>query len=376
MTNTFHPPQRLLLGPGPSNVEARVLQAMLKPILGYLDPVYLGCLDEIQKLLRSVFETGNRVTFSMSGTGGAGMEAVLANLIEEGDEVLVCVNGFFGQRAAELAERWGGKVIRVDAEWGQPLDMQKVRDAFRKSNARIVVMIHAETSTGMRQPIEELKSLRDIRDAILVVDSVTSLGAHPVGIDRNEIDASYSCTLKGIGAPPGLSPVTFSERALEKIRRRRERPKSWYLDVQLIDKYWSSDRVYHHTSPALMNYALREALEIILEEGLENRWERHRRNSIAFVEGIEAMGLEMLPAAEHRLWTLNAVRIPTGTDDAKVRSLLLNEYNIEIGAGFGSLKGKIWRVGFMGSCSSQNNVLLLLSALRRILHQEGFPVRG
>jgi len=375
MTNAFHPPQRLLLGPGPSNVEARVLQAMLKPILGYLDPVYLGCLDEIQKLLRSVFETGNRVTFSMSGTGGAGMETVLANLIEEGDEALVCVNGFFGQRAAELAERWGGKVIRVDAEWGQPLDMQKVRDAFRKSNARIVVMIHAETSTGMRQPIEELKSLRDIRDAILVVDSVTSLGAHPVGIDRNEIDASYSCTQKGIGAPPGLSPVTFSERALEKIRRRKEKPKSWYLDVQLIDKYWSSDRVYHHTSPALMNYALREALEIILEEGLENRWERHRRNSISFVEGIEAMGLEMLPAAEHRLWTLNAVRIPAGIDDAKVRGLLLNEYNIEIGAGFGSLKGKIWRVGFMGSGSSRNNVLLLLSALRRILREEGFPAR-
>lgn len=375
MTNAFHPPQRLLLGPGPSNVEARVLQAMLKPILGYLDPVYLGCLDEIQKLLRSVFETGNRVTFSMSGTGGAGMEAVLANLIEEGDEVLVCVNGFFGQRAAELVERWGGKVIRVDAEWGHPLDMQKVRDAFRKSNARIVVMIHAETSTGMRQPIEHLKSLRDIRDAILVVDSVTSLGAHPVGIDRNEIDASYSCTQKGIGAPPGLSPVTFSERALEKIRRRKEKPKSWYLDVQLIDKYWSSDRAYHHTSPALMNYALREALEIILEEGLENRWERHRRNSISFVEGIEAMGLEMLPPAEHRLWTLNAVRIPAGIDDARVRARLLNEYNIEIGAGFGSLKGKIWRVGLMGSCSSENNVLLLLGALRRILREEGFPIK-
>jgi alanine-glyoxylate transaminase/serine-glyoxylate transaminase/serine-pyruvate transaminase len=348
---------------------------MLKPILGYLDPVYLGCLDAIQKLLRSVFETGNRVTFSMSGTGGAGMEAVLANLIEDGDEVLVCVNGFFGQRAAELAERWGGKVIRADADWGQPLDMQKVRDAFRSSNARIVVMIHAETSTGMRQPIEELKSLRDVRDAILVVDSVTSLGAHPVGIDRNEIDASYSCTQKGIGAPPGLSPVTFSERALEKIRRRKEKTRSWYLDVQLIDKYWSSDRAYHHTSPALMNYALREALEIIMEEGLENRWERHRSNSISFVEGIEAMGLEMLPAAEHRLWTLNAVRIPAGIDDAKVRGRLLNEHNIEIGAGFGSLKGKIWRVGFMGSGSSRNNVLLLLSALRRILREEGFPAR-
>lgn len=376
MTSPFHPPQRILLGPGPSNVEARVLQAMMKPLLGYLDPVYLGCLDEIQRLMRSVFETNNRVTFSISGTGGAGMEACLANLIEDGDEVLICTNGFFGQRAAELAERWGGKGIRVDADWGQPLDMQRVRDAFRRSNARIVVMIHAETSTGMRQPIEELKSLRDVRDAILVVDSVTSLGAHPVGIDRNEIDVSYSCTQKGIGAPPGLSPVTFSERALEKIRARKERPRCWYLDLQLIDKYWSSDRVYHHTSPALMNYALREALEVILEEGLENRWDRHRRNSEAFVAGVEAMGLEMLPAAQHRLWTLNAVRIPQGVDDAKVRMRLLNEHNIEIGAGFGALKGKIWRIGFMGSGSTRNNVILLLAALRRILQEEGFPVRG
>ncbi len=376
MAAVFHPPQRILLGPGPSNVEPRILQAMMKPILGYLDPVYLACLDEIQRLMRSVFETGNRVTFSISGTGGAGMEVCLANLIEEGDEVLVCVNGFFGQRAAELAERWGGKVVRVDADWGQPLDMQRIRDAFRMSNARIVVMIHAETSTGMRQPIEELKSLREIRDAILVVDSVTSLGAHPVGIDRNEIDASYSCTQKGLGAPPGLSPVTFSERALEKIRTRKARPRCWYLDLQLIDRYWSPDRVYHHTSPALMNYALREALEIIMEEGLESRWERHRQNSAAFVAGVEAMGLEMLAPAQHRLWTLNAVRIPGGIDDAKVRTRLLNEHNIEIGAGFGALKGKIWRIGFMGSGSTRNNVILLLAALRQILKEEGFPIRG
>ncbi len=376
MPNSFHPPQRILLGPGPSNVEPRILQAMMKPLLGHLDPAYFGCLDEIQRMLRLVFETDNCVTFSISGTGGAGMEACLANLIEDGEDVLVCVNGFFGQRAAELAERWGGKVTRVDAEWGRPLDMQKIREAFHQSSARIVVMIHAETSTGMRQPVEELQSLRDIRDAILVVDTVTSLGAHPVGTDRNGIDASYSCTQKGIGAPPGLSPVTFSERAIEKIRSRKQRPKSWYLDVQLIDKYWSSERAYHHTSPALMNYALREALEIILEEGLEKRFERHRRNSAAFVEGIEAMGLEMLPAAEHRLWTLNAVRIPAGIEDARVRGRLLNEHNIEIGSGFGALKGKIWRIGLMGSGSTENNVMLLLSALRRILRQEGFPVKS
>ncbi len=375
MTNSFNPPQRILLGPGPSNVEPRVLEAMMKPLLGYLDPVYLRCMDEIQVLLRSVFETANRVTFSISGTGGAGMEACLANLVEDGEEVLACVNGFFGQRAAELAERWGAKVVRVESEWGRPLDMQRVREAFRRSSARIVIMIHAETSTGMRQPIEELKSLREIRDAILVVDSVTSLGAHSVAIDRNEIDASYSCTQKGIGAPPGLSPVTFSERALEKIRRRKERPRSWYLDVQLIDKYWSSDRAYHHTSPALMNYALREALAVILEEGLEKRWERHRRNSETFVAGVRDMGLEMLVEAEHRLWTLNAVRIPQGIDDARVRARLLDEHNIEIGAGFGALKGKIWRVGLMGSGSTANNVLLLLAALRNVLRAEGFPAR-
>jgi len=376
MTTAFNPPSRILLGPGPSNVESRVLQAMLKPILGYLDPVYLQCLDHIQKLLRSVFETDNRITLSISATGGAGMEACLANLIEQGEEVLVCVNGFFGQRAAEISERWGGKVVRVDSDWGQPIDMQRVWETFRQSSARIVVMVHAETSTGMRQPIEQLKLLREIRDAILVVDTVTSLGALPVGIDRNEIDVSYSCSQKGIGAPPGLSPVTLSERALEKIRSRKEALRSWYLDLLLIDKYWSSDRIYHHTSPTLMNYALREALEIILEEGLENRWARHERNSITFVAGVEAMGLEMLVAPEWRLRTLNAVRIPPGIDDARVRSRLLTEHNIEIGAGFGSLKGKIWRVGLMGSGSTENNVLLLLSALGRVLKDEGFQQPG
>jgi alanine-glyoxylate transaminase/serine-glyoxylate transaminase/serine-pyruvate transaminase len=376
MLEPFHPPQRLLLGPGPSNVEARILQAMMKPILGYMDPVYLKCMDEIQILLRAVFDTENRVTFSISGTGGAGMEACLANLIEEGEEVLACVNGFFAQRAAELAQRWGAKVVRVESDWGQPVDMGRVREAFRRSSARIVVMIHAETSTGMIQPIEDLKSLRDIRDAILIVDTVTSLGAHPVGIDRNEIDASYSCSQKGIGAPPGLSPVTFSERALDKIHGRKEPPRSWYLDIQLIDKYWSSDRVYHHTSPALMNYALREALIIILEEGLLKRWARHRLNSETFAAGIEAMGLEMLVPPEHRLWTLNAVRIPEGIDDARIRGRLLNEHNIEIGGGFGALKAKIWRVGLMGSGSTENNVLLLLAVLRRVLKEEGFPVKN
>jgi alanine-glyoxylate transaminase/serine-glyoxylate transaminase/serine-pyruvate transaminase len=371
MANPFNPPQRILLGPGPSNIDARILKAMQTPLLGHLDPLYLQCMNDIQNLLRAVFETKNRVTFSISGTGGAGMEACIANLVEEGEAVLVCVNGFFGQRVAEMVERWGGKSIRVDADWGHPLDMQKVRDTYARSSARIVTMVHAETSTGTRQPIEELQVLRQIRDAILVVDTVTSLGAQPVEIDRNGIDASYSCSQKGIGAPPGLSPVTFSERALEKIKKRNSRPRCWYLDIELIDRYWSAEHAYHHTAPILMNYALREALTIILEEGLQERWERHRRNSQLFVEGIESMGLRMLAAEEHRLWTLNAVRIPEGVDDARVRTRLLNEYNIEIGSGFGALKGKIWRVGLMGSGSTENNVVLLLEVLRKILRQEG-----
>lgn len=373
MTQSFHPPQRILLGPGPSNVEPRVLQAMLAPLLGHMDPVYFECMNEVQSLLRAVFETANRVTFAVPGTGGAGMEACLANLIEEDKEVVVCVNGFFGQRMADLAARWGGKVVRVDAEWGKPFDMQRVRDVYKRSSARILAMVHAETSTGMRNPIEELKTLRDVRDAILIVDSVTSLGAHPVGIDRNGIDAGYSCSQKGIGAPPGLAPVTFSDRALEKMRTRKKPPKTWYLDVQLLDKYWNSERVYHHTAPALMTYALREALAIILEEGLEARWRRHESNSKAFVAGIETLGLEMLVAPEHRLWSLNTVRIPPGVDDARVRSRLLNQHNIEIGSGLGSLKGQIWRVGLMGTNSTKNIVLLLLSALRNVLALEGLP---
>jgi alanine-glyoxylate transaminase/serine-glyoxylate transaminase/serine-pyruvate transaminase len=348
-------------------VEPRVLQAMIAPLLGHMDPIYFECMNELQTQLRAVFETANRVTFALPGTGGSGMEACLANLIEDGEEIVVCVNGFFGQRMADLAARWGAKVIRVETEWGWPFDMQKVREAVKNSNARFLAMVHAETSTGMRNPIEELSSLRDIRDLILIVDTVTSLGAHPVGIDRNGIDAGYSCSQKGIGAPPGLAPVTFSERAMEKIHARKQPPRTWYLDVQILEKYWSSERVYHHTAPALMSYALREALAIILEEGLEARWRRHESNSRAFVAAIESMGLEMLVAPEHRLWSLNAVKIPAGVDDARVRSRLLNQHNIEIGSGFGSLKGKIWRIGLMGANSTENIVLLLVSALRKVI---------
>jgi len=371
----FHPPERLLLGPGPSNVETRVIQAMTAPLLGYLDPVYLQCMDDIQELLRHTFETENRVTFSVSGTGGAGMEMALVNLIEPDEEILVCVNGFFGERIFEIVSRLGARAIRVEAAWGQPLDFEAIERAFKESSARIVTMVHAETSTGMRQPVEHLHRLLEIRDALFIVDAVTSLGAHPVGIDRNRIDACYSCTQKGIGAPPGLSPITFSDRAMEKIRAREARRQSWYLDVLLLEKYWGPERVYHHTAPNVMNYALREALRIIQEEGLEARWRRHERNSKAFVAGVEAMGLEMLVAPEHRLWPLNAVRIPEGVDDARVRGRLLNDFNIEIGGGFGPLKGRIWRVGLMGANSTERNVLLLLGAMEQALEAEGFKLK-
>jgi len=375
MTSPFHPPQRFLFGPGPSNVHPRVTQAMSAPLLGHLDPVYLKCLEEIQALLRQVYETGNRATLSISGTGGAGMEACVANLVEPGEEVLVCINGFFGQRLADMVERWAGRVNTLAFDWGTPMDMARVRAALKQSKARIVAMVHAETSTGMRQPIEELRSLAESRDTLFLIDAVTSLGAIPVGVDRNGIDAAYSCTQKGLGAPPGLAPVTFSERALDKIRKRKEAPRSWYLDILLNDRYWSGDHAYHHTSPATMNYALREALGLIIEEGLENCWRRHEHNSRAFVAGIEAMGLRMLAGPEHRLCTLNAVCIPEGIDDARVRGRLLQDHNIEIGAGFGALKGRIWRIGLMGNNSRANNVLLLLSALETVLRAEGFRVR-
>ncbi|HLG13853.1 MAG TPA: alanine--glyoxylate aminotransferase family protein [Blastocatellia bacterium] len=368
----FEPPKRVLLGPGPSPVEDRVLAAMAAPVLGHLDPLFLRCMDDIQELLRYVFETQNRVTIPVSATGSAGMEAALVNVIEPGDEAVVCIHGVFGERMFDIVERAGGKPVAVRAEWGHPVDVAKIKDALDSCKPRALAIVHAETSTGVLQNLEGLADLAHGHDALLIVDAVTSLGGHPVGVDRNGIDVCYSGTQKCLGAPPGLAPITFSERGLERVRTRRSKVQSWYLDVTMVERYWGADRTYHHTAPISMNYALREALRIVYEEGLEARWRRHELNHRALVAGVEAMGLAMNVAPSSRLWSLNAIRVPEGVDDARVRGRLLEESNIEIGGGLGPLKGRIWRVGLMGSGSSRENVLLVLDALHRDLNAEGF----
>ena len=368
----FVPPRRLLLGPGPSPVEDRILQAMSAPLLGHLDPLFLRCMDDIQELLRYVFETDNRVTIPVSATGSAGMEAALVNIIEPGDEVVVCIHGVFGERMLDIVERAGGRPLAVRAEWGKAIEVQQIKAAMDGATPRALAIVHAETSTGVLQDLAGLADLAHARDALLVVDAVTSLGGHAVGVDRQGIDVCYSGTQKCLGAPPGLAPITFSARAIERIRARRSKVQSWYLDVTMVEKYWGNDRTYHHTAPISMNYALREALRIVYEEGLEARWRRHELNHRALVAGIEAMGLQMNVAPEQRLWSLNAVRVPEGVDDGKVRARLLTDDNIEIGGGLGPLKGKIWRIGLMGSGSTRDNVRLVLAALGRALAAAGF----
>lgn len=375
MNREFHPPRRILLGPGPSNVDDRVLRAMSAPVVGHFDPLFLRCMDEVQDLLRFVFETHNRVTIPISGTGSAGMEAAFVNLIEPGDEVLVGINGYFGERMYEMVERLGGRAIRIEVPWGEAIPEGRIAEMLtRHPKARLLALVHAETSTGVLQPLEGLRELLDDRDVLLIVDTVTSLGGHPVGVDRNGIDVCYSGTQKALSCPPGLAPITFSEKALAKVKARSLKVQSWYLDITLIDQYWGTDRVYHHTAPISMVYALREALRIIKEEGLEARWARHRLNHRALVAGVEAMGLELFVPPEHRLWTLTTVKVPEGIDDARVRRKLLETFDIEIGGGLGPLRGRIWRIGLMGSGSTANHVLLLLGALERVLAAEGFKV--
>lgn len=375
----LNPPRRILLGPGPSPVDDRVLRAMSAPLLGHLDPLFVRTMDEVQVLLRYVFETNNRLTIPISGTGSAGMEAAVANLIEPDEEIVICINGYFGERMYEMATRVGARPIRVECEWGGPVDLEKARAAWRASNASVLFAVHAETSTGVLQPLEPLREIVDERDGFLMIDSVTSVGAHSIGVDRNRIDACYAGTQKALSCPPGLAPVTFSDRAVDKIRARKTRVCSWYLDTTLLTAYWadagSGQRTYHHTAPITMNYGLHEALRMVAEEGLDQRAKRHQRNHRALVAGIEAMGLSMQVDPDYRLWTLNAVRIPEGIDDASVRSRLLQEFDIEIGGGLGIFKGKVWRIGLMGAGSTENNVLLLLAALEKALAHEGYRVK-
>ena len=370
------PSRRVLLGPGPSPVDDRVLRAMSAPLVGHLDPLFIRTMDEIQTMLRYVFETNNRLTIPVSGTGSAGMEGTVTNLLEPGEEVVLCINGYFGERMFDMVSRLGAKPIRVECEWGGPVDIEKTREAWRNSNAQVLFVVQAETSTGVLQDLAPFHEIVKERDGYLIVDAVTSLGAHSVGIDRNHVDACYSGTQKALSCPPGLSPVTFSDRAITKIKARKTKVSSWYLDTSLLTAYWDSPagtpRTYHHTAPITMNYALHEGLRIVAEEGLEARAKRHEKNHKALVAGVEAMGLGMHVAPENRLWTLNAVSVPEGVDDAKVRARLLNEFDIEVGGGLGTLKGKILRVGLMGSGSTENNVLLLLAALEKCLKAEGY----
>ena len=374
----LRPAARILLGPGPSNIHPRVIKAMVSPMVGHLDPDFVKVMEEIKKMLRIVFRTTNEITFPISGTGSAGMEAAMANLIEDGDEVIVGVAGVFGQRLAEVGERLGAKVHRVEANWGRIVEVDRIAAALKATKRpKLVAIVHAETSTGVQQPVEEVARLAHEHGALIVMDAVTSLGCIPVEIDKWGIDVCYSCTQKGIGAPPGLAPFTISERAMEVVRRRKSKCRSWYLDVSLIEHYWGPDRLYHHTAPITMNYALYEALRIVIEEELEPRWKRHQVNAQALHAGLTAMGLELAAQEGYRLPQLTAVAVPDGIEEAKVRAELLRLFNIEIGAGLGPLKGKVWRIGLMGESSRRENVMLVLNALEEILGSMGMEiVRG
>jgi alanine-glyoxylate transaminase/serine-glyoxylate transaminase/serine-pyruvate transaminase len=369
----LNPPTRLLLGPGPSNVDPRVLRAMAAPVIGHLDPQFLHIMDDTKALLQYTFQTENYLTLPVSGTGSAGMEAALCNVIEPGDTVLVCVNGLFGQRMCDIVERCQGQLLRVDAPWGTAVDPAQVEEALQASQVKAVAIVHAETSTGILQPLGEISRLAHEHGALLLVDTVTSLGGCPVKVDEWRLDVVYSGTQKCLSCPPGLAPITFSTRAEEVLDGRRSKVQSWYLDMAMVRRYWGQERFYHHTAPISMCYALREALRLVYEEGLEARWERHQRNSDALMAGLQAMGLLPFAQQGYRLPSLNAVRVPEGVEDARVRSRLLRDYSIEIGGGLGELKGQIWRIGLMGHNSRPRTVFVFLSALAATLTAEGYP---
>jgi alanine-glyoxylate transaminase/serine-glyoxylate transaminase/serine-pyruvate transaminase len=371
-SNRTEVPLRTLMGPGPLNIHPRIFQALTAPVLGHLDPAHLKILDQIGEHLCKVFATQNRVTNATPGTGTSGMEACVTNLIEPGDKVLVCVHGYFGDRLRQMAERQEAEITLIEGQWGKPTDPAQVEAELKKDEYKIITLVHAETSTGVLQPMEEIAGLAKAHGAMIILDTVTSLGGIEVKADEWGLGAAYSCSQKCIGAPSGLSPVTFSDRAIEAVKKRKHPVRSWYLDVSLLDQYWGSDRIYHHTSSSTLCCALLEALLLIEEEGLQNRFARHLKNHKALVAGVEAMGLEMVVSPEHRLPTLNTVRIPEGVDDIKVRGYLLDKFNLEIGGGLGVFKGKVWRVGLMGYSSSAENVLFFISSLSHALALQGF----
>ena len=369
----FVPPHRLLMGPGPSMVHPRVLQALSQPLLGHLDPVFLTLMNDIQALLRATFHTQNEFTIALSGTGSAGMEAVIANLIEPGDRAIVGVNGVFGTRLATMIERSGGLPIRIEAPWGATIPIEALeQELARSAPVKALVLVHAETSTGALQPLEDVGALCRAHDALFIVDAVTSLGGIPVEVDTWGIDACYSGTQKCLSCPPGLAPLTVSPRGMGAIRQRRAPCHSWYLDLSLIADYWNDhSRAYHHTAPISMLYGLREALRLVHEEGLPARAARHQINSDALMAGLRTLGLNPLPPPGHRLPMLNCVTLPDGIDEAMMRTQLLQQYGIEIGGGLGPLRGRVWRIGLMGESCRQAHVLTLLNALEEIFAGQG-----
>jgi alanine-glyoxylate transaminase / serine-glyoxylate transaminase / serine-pyruvate transaminase len=367
------PPTRLLLGPGPSMVHPRVLRAMSTPLLGHLDPKFLEIMNEVQAQLRAVFRTANPFTIAVSGTGSAGMEAALVNLLEPGDTAIVVAAGVFGNRMAEIVGRCGSRAVKLEVPWGQVCDLARIEEALQKeAKVKVVALVHAETSTGAQQPIAGLGKLCHARGALLVVDTVTSLGGVPVEVDAWEADAVYSGTQKCLSCPPGLAPLTLSPRALEAVKARRTKVQSWYLDAGMVADYWAEGkRVYHHTAPISMIYALRESLRLVLEEGLEARFARHRRHSAALMAGLAALGCTPQAQEGHRLASLSCVRAPAGVDEGAVRKALLADHDIEIGGGLGPLAGQVWRIGLMGESARQENVLAVLAAVEQALARQG-----
>lgn len=374
---SFHPPVRTLMGPGPSDANPRILEALSRPTIGHLDPAFIQMMDETKLLLQHAFKTGNALTMPVSAPGSAGMETVFTNLLERGDKVVICQNGVFGGRMKENVERCGAEAIMVEDAWGSTIDIDKAEQALTDNpDAMAIAFVHAETSTGVRSDVQALCGLAAKYDCLSIVDAVTSLGGIELEVDEWGIDAIYSGTQKCLSCVPGLSPVSFSERAARVIRERKTKVQSWFLDLNLVMGYWGSDakRSYHHTAPVNSLYALHESLLILQEEGLQNAWSRHALNHEALLAGLEALGLKFIVDREFRLPQLNAVAFPESIDDASVRSVLLNDYNLEIGAGLGALAGSVWRIGLMGFASNKSNVLLCVSALGSVLAAQGMPV--
>jgi alanine-glyoxylate transaminase/serine-glyoxylate transaminase/serine-pyruvate transaminase len=379
MSSTFHPPKRTLMGPGPSDVNPRVTGAMGAPTIGHLDPAFVGLMDEIKELLQYAFQTKNQLTIPISAPGSAGMESCFVNLLEPGDKAVVCQNGVFGGRMKENVERCGAEVIMVEDEWGKPVDPNKVEEALQAHpDAKLLAFVHAETSTGARSDAQTLSALAHKYDCLSLVDSVTGLAGVELDVDGWEIDAIYSGTQKCLSCPPGISPVSFGERAVKAIKNRKTKVQSWFLDMNLVMGYWDGEggRTYHHTAPVNSMYGLHESLVILKEIGLENSWAKHAFHHEALAAGIEAMGLGFVVDKEYRLPQLNSVTIPEGVEEAKVRAALLNDYNLEIGAGLGALAGKVWRIGLMGESCCKTNVLLCLGALDAVLTDMGAPINS